>query len=485
MHWGTRITLAVTFIVLVVIVLGIYATYSTFTLVFTRLELTFSDWGSLFFKVLISVLCLGVISCFILGCWLAIVEIQGRRQKQFRFAPSPGGYYEAYLLSGDTFIKPADNVSLQVPHTYSPRIAISQEGGTMPLPPKNRLESHPITLEEVLEHLSPHALEFIYGVDRETGELVKTTLPKAVHIQLIGATTMGKSHEASAILTQLVSKNNPSRLQLALIDHEGETSAPFQNLPHTKYVAGDPKQAVKTLRELVRELERRDITKEKFPIILVFVEEFLTLRRMMPEDLRDQALEDYTTLALRGAKRGIYLFSIGQTAYTEKHIRDAQMQFLSSLAFAIKPTAARSAGFTNTQLLNQLFAERKPGQFLLERPQGDSIILAPHVDYPTIPSLLTSFHQRENDLDTEPLSPRESQSNADGNPQGNQLDPALQAKTGHVCHLLSQHVTNKSDILFAVWQVKPGRHTEKYDTAEREYKTIMAYLASLHSSYCI
>src|SRR5436305_14322656 len=130
-----------------------------------------------------------------------------------------------------------------------------------------------------------------------------------------------------------------------------------------------------------------------FPIILVFVEEFLNLRRTMPAEYRDHALDDYTTLALRGRKRRTFLFSIGQTAYTEKAIRDAQMQFFSSMAFAIKPSAARSAGFTNTHLLNRLYNERRPGQFLLERPQGDALLLAPHVNYAEIPSLLDGMRQ--------------------------------------------------------------------------------------------
>jgi hypothetical protein len=39
-----------------------------------------------------------------------------------RFAPTPEGYYEA-LQTEDGFVKPADNVILQVPHTYSPHIS--------------------------------------------------------------------------------------------------------------------------------------------------------------------------------------------------------------------------------------------------------------------------------------------------------------------------------------------------------------------------
>src|SRR5262249_46864155 len=151
-----------------------------------------------------------------------------------------------------------------------------------------------------------------------------TSLPKAVHIQLVGASGQGKSRQATSILTQLCTRNDPQHLQLALIDHEGETSAPFQGLPHVRYIADEPKEAARIFRALVKELERRDIGKIAFPVLLMFCEEFLNLRRSMPPQYRDQALEDYTTLALRGRKRGMFLFSIGQTAYTEKSIRDAQ-----------------------------------------------------------------------------------------------------------------------------------------------------------------
>ncbi len=383
MRLSTRLIIAVTVIILVILLVGIITTLSTFIQLFTQFEIVMFIW-------VIAVLCVSLL----FGTWLAVIEIQARKQRHLRFTPSDQGYYEA-LLTPQGFIKPADNVPLLVPHTYSPRIEIAAVPPTV-------IDSHampsiaaPPTLQTIIEELTPNALEFIYGLDPETGELVKTQLPKAVHMQLVGGTNMGKSHQATSILTQLVARNDTNQLNLTLIDCEGETTAPFQQLPHVKYVATEPKEAARTLRQLVLELERRDISKQMFPIILVFVEEFLNLRRTMPAEYRDQALDDYTTLALRGRKRGIFLFSIGQTAYTEKAIRDAQMQFFSSMAFAIKPSAARSAGFTNTQLLNRLYTERRPGQFLLERPQGDALLLAPHVNYAEIPSLLDGMRQDE------------------------------------------------------------------------------------------
>lgn len=335
-------------------------------------------------------------------------------------------------------------------------------------------------LESIIEDLTENALEFAYGYDPESRQLVKATLPKAVHIQLVGASGQGKSRQAASILTQLCTRNDTQHLQLALIDHEGETSQPFLGLPHVRYIADEPKEAARIFRALVKELERRDIGKIVFPVLLMFCEEFLNLRRAMPPQYRDQALDDYTTLALRGRKRGMFLFSIGQTAYTERSIRDAQAQFLSSMAFAVKPTAARSAGFTNTELLNKLYSERRPGQFLLERSQGDALLLAPYVDTRTVNDLLqvesTSESGPHNDDMDEPRKWVESSEKVGRNQVRNQSEDALEAKQEQVRSLLVSGVVNKAEIIQAVWNVKPGS-SEKYRSAEFEFKTIMAQLA--------
>jgi hypothetical protein len=377
--------------------------------------------------------------------------------------------------TGAIIIPQSGNFVQPVPNTYSPRIEITTSSTQAEAAAASQLQHYEQpALETIISELVPNSLQFAYGLDPLTGQLVTTTLPKAVHIQLLGASGQGKSRQATSILTQLSSRNDTSHLQLALIDCEGETTAPFQQLPHVRYLADDPREAAKTLRALVGELERRDQTKTIFPVILIFVEEFLNLRRTMPETYRDQALEDYTTLALRGRKRGMFLFAIGQTAYVDRHIRDAQNQFLSSMAFAVKPTAARAAGFTNTELLNRLYADRRPGQFLLERPAGDSILLAPYVDTRTISMLLTNPETTtEND---HPIHVVESSLKDSRNQPRNQIDPALQAKLTQVCQLLTSGTTNKTDIILSVWGVKPGS-SERYKTAEAEYKQIMTHLA--------
>jgi hypothetical protein len=125
MRLSTRLIIALTVIILTVILIGICGTFATFTAVFRTIELVFSVWGSLFILLLIGICSAALFVGFFLGLWLAIVEIQIRRQKYIRFAPSPEGYYEAILAPGG-FFRPADNVPLLPPHTYSPHITMSQ-----------------------------------------------------------------------------------------------------------------------------------------------------------------------------------------------------------------------------------------------------------------------------------------------------------------------------------------------------------------------
>lgn len=193
---------------------------------------------------------------------------------------------------------------------------------------------------------------------------------------------------ATAILTSLAAKNDPGHLQFAFIDAENETTLPFQRLPQVGYLADDPRDAARVLAELIRIKRQRDITKTMFPFILLFCEEFLMLKRRMPSSISEQALEDFTELACTGRKRNIALYTIGQTSYSDKRIRDAQAQFQTIMAYPIHPQRARAAGLVETPLLNKSYQERRPGQFVLEHRGENALILAPHVDMRAVSKLL-------------------------------------------------------------------------------------------------
>lgn len=385
------------------------------------------------------------------------------------------GNYPAVLIDGELIEPRAGLIAQPVPHTYSPHIVYQNRDTTrvteeQPVAQVGTSVGQP-ALADLVEQLRPNRHEFYYGVERERGQLIKVALPQAVHIQLLGASGQGKSREAQSILAQLVATNDEQHLRLALIDCEAETTAPFHGLPHVSHLAEDEREAARTLSHLCDELHRRDSIAAHnkaqlalLPVILMFVEEFLNLRRVMPASIKDQALEDYTTLALRGRKRGMFLFAIGQTAYTEKAIRDAQMQFLSSMAFAIKPTAARSAGFTNTELLNKLYDDRRPGQFLLERPAGDGLLLAPYVDSDVLSGVLDgmlSSYQEE-----AACQPHDSSM-----PLSMPAACASEATLGQFRELLAQGA-GKQDIIKAVWGVSPGG-SSAYKRAQADYLKIM------------
>ena len=243
-------------------------------------------------------------------------------------------------------------------------------------------------LDTVIDELTANALEFPFGVSRDTGEIVKSSLQKAVHLNAIGDTGGGKSTGAQGILTALSTMNDPEHLSLAFVDAESETTLPFHHLPHVRYLADDPRDAARIFAELVQVLTQRHITRQMFPFILLFCEEFLTLRKRMPDSVKSQALDDFTELACGGRKRNIALYTIGQTAYSDKAIRDAQAQFQTNMAYAIHPQRARAAGFVETPLLNQVYKEKRPGQFVLEHKGTNSIVLAPYVDARTVSNLL-------------------------------------------------------------------------------------------------
>src|SRR5947209_5824749 len=102
----SQLILALTLIVLVVLLIGIAATFPTFTHVFLQLELICAYWGGAFLQVVFVVCSLLALATVPLSIWFVVTEIQARKHRLRRFAPSKQGYYEALLLPDHTFSKP-------------------------------------------------------------------------------------------------------------------------------------------------------------------------------------------------------------------------------------------------------------------------------------------------------------------------------------------------------------------------------------------
>jgi hypothetical protein len=125
---------------------------------------------------------------------------------------------------------------------------------------------------------------------------------------------------------------------------------------------------------------------EVLPRVLIYFEEFLywkrTLSQFVPDAQTQQdAFAAITGIATRGLKVGIHLLVVAQVDYADKEFVDAMAQFVGiNVSFAVKPSAARSAGFVSTELLSKNFAAKTPGQFVIEIVGSAEIGVSPDFD---------------------------------------------------------------------------------------------------------
>lgn len=245
------------------------------------------------------------------------------------------------------------------------------------------------TMEEMYAAVSYNSLQVAFGKTLDKGEIVTVPIVGGVHFKLVGGSGFGKSCLAGALLDIATKRNDPDHLRIALLDLEHKTSRLFEDLPHVlevggqrrrRLVARDADEVASQLGLLRKELDRRASGQLNMPLLLIYVEEMLSLQYEVDENLKTQMLADLAILALRGRKYGMFLMACTQTDYSTKELKEAQKQFRTRSGFAIDPSAARAAGFVNTELVNYNYRNAKPGQFLLERPAFSSLVLAPLYD---------------------------------------------------------------------------------------------------------
>jgi hypothetical protein len=245
------------------------------------------------------------------------------------------------------------------------------------------------SMDEMYNAVPYNSLQVAFGKTMEKGEIVTVPIIGGVHFKLVGGSGFGKSCLAGALLDIATKRNDPDHLRIALLDLEYKTSRLFEELPHVMEVGGqrrrrliakDADEVAAHLGYLKKELDRRASQQVAMPLLLIYVEEMLSLQYEVDEKLKAQMLADLAILALRGRKYGMFLMACTQTDYSTKELKEAQKQFRTRSGFAIDPSAARAAGFVNTELVNYNYRNAKPGQFLLERPAFSSLVLAPLYD---------------------------------------------------------------------------------------------------------
>jgi hypothetical protein len=340
--------------------------------------------------------------------------------------------------------------------------------------------------DQLLGALVPNSLTVSPGIRNSNGQPVIVSITEIPHLKIIGSSGFGKSCLAAALLDQACQLNSPDKLQIALLDLEHKTSRLFEDRANiaeinlgtrrVTMVATDADEVAQHLGFLKRELSRRtklsedDLLKE--PVLLMYVEEMLSLQFEVEEELLQQMLADITILAIRGRKYGMFLLAVSQTDYSTQELRIAQKQFRFRAAAGIDTTAARAAGFMNTELIKNNFQHGKPGQFVVEYPSFSDLVLAPDYD---VKKLVLARAAVIRDRDTSPiLRVVNDVRNPSEQTENKVNEHALQAKREQVMTLRDQN-WGKINIIEKVWNVKRGG-SQGYIKACAEYDAIVGNL---------
>lgn len=266
-----------------------------------------------------------------------------------------------------------------------------------------------VTVEEICAHIQRNSYAIYVG--RSLTEEGSPAIPLQFykqHIEIIGVTQRGKSSMAAALLEIISRTHDPEYVQLALLDHENQTSNLFAHLPHvmtwrgTKLHARTPEEVVEHLELILEIMEYRYTLpaqeRADLPVLLVYLEEFLALKKELrlaiatlkeekDEQMLAEAKKRYAKLvkalnliSLRGLKARVQFLLCAQIDYADNDFREAMAMFNIRFSFGVDPDAARAAGFTANELLNQNSKSKQFGEAVIEAPGTRDLLLAP--DFP-------------------------------------------------------------------------------------------------------
>ena len=387
---------------------------------------------------------------------------------------------------------------VQMPYMGRPHPQLATVASQQPRPlatPQTRVIEMP-TQNYILSQLRHNGLEVIPGVDVNTGECHILSIPDAVHFKLIGSSGFGKSCLAASLLDQAIQTNDPTRLQIALLDCEAKTSKLFQDAPHVvesrvgtrriPLVSTNADEVAQHLSLLVAILQERaklsEYDLQQLPVMVIYVEEMLSLQYEVDPKLLDRMLADLSILALRARKYNMFLLACSQTDYSTPELKTAQKQFRSRIAFAIDTTAARAAGFMDTELIKENFktAQKGDGHFVMETPGYSGVMVAPSFDVRQM--LLERSTPVRSDVQRPHTTPDLRIVQADSIPTERPLHDVLNAiertyeassdEIEQVCYLRSLN-WGKQAICEKVWNVKKGG-SAKWKEATAKYDAIIA-----------
>lgn len=438
----------------------------------------------LFFEVCLVVLVAGgIVGLFVHGHRMGKLKAERYHHETYRFPVDYQGNFPAlYHPASNTFVQPEPgNMQVLVPQsvTYAPHVTYKNEGAQLEAGPADQFQAALApTIEEVVSTLPRNGYQICLGRSLTTHELLPIELLDS-HIKLIGATRKGKSCLAAAILEQGQLTHDPLMLQFALLDLEYKTSRLFERSAHVAYlqagrrgkvpaIARDAEEVALWLRYLREEMDRRyKMTaqqQEQLPYILVYLEEFLDLRRRLKGQVLSDALDNFTSLAERGLKVRMGLMVCAQVDYSSEELRDAMAQFVgTNVAFSVKPSAARSAGFVDTDLLNKNYLAKQPGQYVVEATGFTDLGVSPQFDVKqklaALAGLLDGANQVQNHLEDGGAHPHRTLSAPSfAHPDA----PAWQAYYDQVADLYQQGYRNQDQLIEKIFHISKGGNEKWY-----------------------
>ena len=150
----------------------------------------------------------------------------------------------------------------------------------------------------------------ILGVEENgTPLLVRLPSPDVAHVLIAGTTGSGKTALARTLLTSLVMHNAPESAQILLIDPKGRGFSPLLGFPHIHgRVASTAPEAISSLDWVLGEMERRDHSDIRRPLLVVAVDELADLLQTGGK----AAEERLTRISQRGRESGIHLVACTQ-----------------------------------------------------------------------------------------------------------------------------------------------------------------------------
>jgi len=194
--------------------------------------------------------------------------------------------------------------------------------------------------------------------------------------------------------------------------------------------------------------------------------------------LLNRLFADLTVLSVRGRKYGVFLLAVMQTDYSSQDMKVTQKMFRFRAAAAVDVTAARAAGFMNTELIKQNFQQGVPGQFVIEYPSFSDIVLAPTYDVKGLLASKTGAQEalipRSEPEQLPPLrivnSPR-TMAEPSVNGSVNASERAREAYEEDVRRLRGMG-WGKQAMIEKVWNVRKGG-SPRYKEAEAMYEAII------------